>query len=86
MEERGMAAVYKYFTSNIPRGGSIGYILKMQKYIKLKIWTTKRRQDIKFLYIDIVLTPISYMEDSRRVEYKKLKKQTVRERTAKLSL
>ena len=48
--------------------------LKIQKYIKLKIWTTKRRQNIKFLYIDVALTPISYIKDSRRVEYKKLKR------------
>ena len=26
MEERGTAAVYKCFTSNIPGGGSMGYI------------------------------------------------------------
>ena len=64
----------------------MGYILKMQKYIELKMWTTKKRQDIKFPYIDIALTPISYIEDSRRVKYKKLKRQTVRERTVKLSL
>ena len=64
----------------------MGYILKIQKYIELKIWTTKRRQDIKFSHINIVLTPISYIEDSRRVKYKKLKRQTVREWTAKLSL
>ena len=31
-----MAVVYKYFTSNIPGGGSMGYILKMQKYIELR--------------------------------------------------
>ena len=66
--------MYKCFTSNIPRGGSIGYILKMQKYIELKIWTTKRRRDIKFLRINVALTLILYMEDSRRVEYKKLKR------------
>ena len=46
----------------------------MQKYVELKIWTTKRRRDIKFPHINIVLTLISYIEDSRRVEYKKLKR------------
>jgi hypothetical protein len=85
-EERGTAAVHKCFTSNIPGGGSMGYILKMQKYVELKMWTTKRRRDIKFPRIDVALTPISYMEDSRRVEYEKLKRQTVREQTAELSL
>jgi hypothetical protein len=38
------------------------------------MWTTKRRQNIKFLYIDVALTLILYIEDSRRVEYKKLKR------------
>ena len=52
----------------------MGYILKMQKYIELKMWTTKRRRDIKFLRINVALTLILYMEDSRRVEYKKLKR------------
>ena len=66
--------MYKCFTSNIPEGGSIGYILKMQKYIELKMWTTKRRRDIKFLYINVALIPILYIKDSRRVEYKKLKR------------
>jgi len=74
VEERGTAVVHKCFTSNIPGGGSIGYILKMQKYIELKMWTTKRRQDIKFLCINVALIPILYMEDSRRVEYEKLKR------------
>ena len=46
----------------------------MQKYIELKMWTTKRRRDIKFLCINVALTPILYMEDSKRVEYKKLKR------------
>jgi len=73
-EERGTVAVYKCFTSNIPGGGSIGYILKMQKYIELKIWTTKRRRDIKFPRINVALILILYIEDSRRVEYKKLKR------------
>ena len=50
------------------------------------MWTTKRRRDIKFLRINVALILILYMEDSRRVEYKKLKRQTVRERTAELSL
>ena len=52
----------------------MGYILKMQKYIELKMWTTKRRRDIKFPRINVALTLILYMEDSRRVEYKKLKR------------
>ena len=50
------------------------------------MWTTKRRRDIKFPCINMALILILYIEDSRRVEYKKLKRQTVRERTAKLSL
>ena len=52
----------------------MGYILKMQKYIELKIWTIKRRQNIKFLYIDVALTLILYIKDSKRVEYEKLKR------------
>jgi len=58
----------------------------MQKYIELKMWTIKRRRDIKFPHINVALTLILYIEDSRRVEYKKLKRQTIRERTTKLSL